>query len=430
MKIGGRYGFSMTEQSAVNAHQPRPNIFDRYVCSPTIFRSNREILRPSYIPSSLPHREREIDQLAAIISIGLNGDRPSNVLVFGKTGTGKTATVRFISNEASRMTRERKIEFLYVNCCEADTNYGVVQYMVNSFITNPEERAPYNGWSMERIYTLFKEKTEQLGRLVVVVLDELDRLVYKAGDDLLYNLSRINDDLKNSKLSIIGIANDLKFTDFLDARVRSRLGEERIVFSPYNAGELSDILRDRAGLVFQEGVLDEDVIPLCSALAAQEHGDARRALELLRVAGESAERERRTKITAADVYRAKEKIELDTVSETLRTLPYQSKILLMSIIIHSEKRSMMTTGDVYEVYRNLCNSVGVQPLTQRRIGDLLSELDMLGILRARVRSFGRGGRTKEVELAVPINETRDILAGDELLKSYRTSHARVQTTLI
>ncbi len=421
----------MNEPVTVHGTLMRANVFEKYISSGSLFKSDREMLRPSYLPRTLPHREKEIDQMASIISTGLRGDRPSNVLVFGKTGTGKTATVKFIANEAAKIASTcRQMDFVYVNCCETDTNYGVVQFIVNKFIENPEERAPYNGWSMERVYSLFREKVDGLNRLVVVVLDELDRLVYKAGDDLLYNLSRINDDLKNSKLSIIGIANDLKFTDFLDARVKSRLGEERIVFSPYDAAELGDILNARAELVFHEESLMPEVIPLCSALAAQEHGDARRALEMLRVAAESAEREGRKAVTSDDVYRAKNKIELDTVTETVRTLPHQSKLLLLSIVIYAEKRQIMTTGDIYGTYHSLCISIGVQALTQRRIGDLISELDMLGIVRARVRSFGRGGRTKEIELAVPAAETRDLLVGDELLSSYKNTHARLQTTLI
>ncbi len=426
----------MSEQKVVHETETlriplQTNVFDKYIASDAIFKSDREMLRPSYIPKVLPHREKEIDQLAAIVSTGLRGDRPSNVLIFGKTGTGKTATVKFIANEASRVsTASASIDFIYVNCCEVDTNYSVLQHMANKFITNPEERAPYNGWSIERVLSLFKEMVDKQKRLLIVVLDELDRLVYKTGDDILYSLSRINDDLTNSKVSIVGIANDLKFTDFLDARVKSRLGEERIVFSPYDAMELTDILRLRADLVFVPGALNDDVIPLCAALAAQEHGDARRALELLRVAAESSERDGRRSVETGDVMRAKNKIELDTVTETVKTLPSQSKMLLLSMIIYSEKRRIMTTGDIYATYHNLCNSIGAQPLTQRRIGDLISELDMLGIVRARVRSFGRGGRTKEIELAVPLNETRELLVDDELLSSYKNARARFQTTLI
>ncbi len=421
----------MAELKSMHETAARTNVFDKYIATNTIFKSDREMLRPSYIPKVLPHREKEIDQLAAIVSTGLRGDRPSNVLIFGKTGTGKTATVKFIANEAAKVSSSSStIDFIYVNCCELDTNYSVLQHMANKFIENTEDRAPYNGWSIERVYSLFKEVVDRQKRLLVVVLDELDRLVYKTGDDLLYNLSRINDDMKNSKVSIIGIANDLKFTDYLDARVKSRLGEERIVFSPYDARELSDILGVRADTVFAPGALNEDVIPLCAALAAQEHGDARRALEMLRVAAESAEREGRKPVTTEDVMKAKNKIELDTVTETVKTLPSQSKMLLLSMTIYSEKRRIMTTGDIYDTYHNLCNSVGILPLTQRRIGDLISELDMLGIVRARVRSFGRGGRTKEIELSVPLNETRELLVDDELLSSYKNARAKIQTTLI
>jgi len=418
------------EEGAGNGKGPMINVFDKYISRVSIFCNSREMLRPSYIPRSLPHREREIDQLAAIISTGLKGDRPSNVLVFGKTGTGKTATVRFVANEAGRSSTIQSIDFVYVNCCEVDTNYGVMQHLVNRFIDDPEERAPYNGWSIERVYSLFREVVDRRKRLLVVVLDEVDRLVYRAGDDTLYNLSRINDDLAASKVSLIGIANDLKFTDYLDARVKSRLGEERIVFSPYDARELSDILSARAELVFSPGCLTDDVIPLCAALAAQEHGDARRALELLRVAAESAEREGRGTVTAEDVRRAKNKIELDTVTEAVRTLPSQSKFLLLAMVIYGENKAVMTTGEIYATYQNVCASIGVTPLTQRRIGDLISELDMLGIVKAQVKSFGRGGRTKEIELSVPLAETRELLASDEMLSSYRSARPKVQTTLI
>lgn len=410
--------------------EPKTNIFDRYVSAPSLFKNDREMLRPSYIPRSLPHRENEINLFAATISPGLKGTRPSNVLVFGKTGTGKTATVKFIANEALRADKEGKIDFIYVNCCEADTNYGVLQGVVNRLIERQEDRAPYNGWSMERLYSLFRDTVERRGRVLVLILDELDRLVYKAGDDLLYNISRINDDSPSARISIIGIANDLRFTEFMDARVRSRLSEERMVFSPYDAAELADILRERAEMVFNPGALEADVIPLCSALAAQEHGDARRALELLRIAAEMAERKGKNRVSVEEVREAKDKIELDTVTETVVTLPFQSKLLLFSVVLYSEKKKTMTTGDIYSTYRNLCDSLGVTPLTQRRIGDLVSELDMLGIVKARVRSFGRGGRTREIEMAVPLNETREILVKDELLGPYKTARVRLQTTLI
>jgi len=408
------------------------SIFQPYLNSKKIFQRNREILRPSYIPDELPHRKEQINQLASILVTALRGDRPSNVLIFGKTGTGKTASVKYLGKEIQKADSQfNRVTYLYMNCEVVDTQYGVLQNIGNMFIGDFNERIPFTGWSTERVYNILREKIDDTNRVVILVLDEIDKLVYKSGDDVLYHLSRINDDLQRAKVSLIGISNDLKFTEFLDPRVKSRLGEEKMVFPPYNAEQLRDILNQRSELAFFTGVIDAGVAPLCSALAAQEHGDARRALDLLRVAAEIAERNGDDKVTEAHVYKAKNKIELDCVTEAIRTLPTQSKLVLMSILLNEDRGDgRLTTGDVYETYRELSQMVGVTVLTQRRVTDLISELDMLGIIHARVKSFGRGGRTKEIESSVPRVETKKILEDDEILQAIKNYRPRNQTTLI
>jgi archaeal cell division control protein 6 len=408
------------------------NVFKQYLTGKQIFRNNREILRPSYIPGDLPHRQGQINQLAQIMVTALKGERPSNVLIFGKTGTGKTAVVKYLGNEIMKADSEvNRVIFLYMNCEVVDTQYGVLQNIGNHFILDFEDRIPFTGWSTERVYNILREKVDDQNRVIIIVLDEIDKLVYKSGDDVLYHLSKINDDLKNARVSVIGISNDLKFTEFLDPRVKSRLGEEKLVFPPYNAEQLQDILHQRADLAFGEGILEGAVIPLCAALAAQEHGDARRALDLLRISAEIAERNNDDHITEAHVYKAKNKIELDCVTEAVKTLPTQSKLVLLGILINEEKNNgRLTTGDVYETYRDLCKVVGIACLTQRRVTDLISELDMLGIIHARVKSYGRGGRTKEIEAAVPLAETKHTLEEDEILQALKNYRPKTQTTLM
>ncbi|NLI74554.1 MAG: ORC1-type DNA replication protein [Euryarchaeota archaeon] len=408
------------------------SIFQPYLNSKRIFQRNREILRPSYIPDELPHRRNQINQLASILVTALRGDRPSNVLIFGKTGTGKTASVKYLGKEIKKADSEfNRIHYIYMNCEVVDTQYGALQNIGNMFIDNFNERIPFTGWSTERVYNIFREKIDEANRVVIIVLDEIDKLVYKSGDDVLYHLSRINDDLQNAKVSLIGISNDLKFTDFLDPRVKSRMGEEKMVFPPYNADQLRDILKQRAELAFFPGVIEDSVIPLCSALAAQEHGDARRALDLLRVAAEIAERYSDDIVTEAHVYKAKNKLELDCVTEAIRTLPTQSKLVLMSILLNEERNdARLTTGDVYYTYRDLAAVTGITQLTQRRVTDLISELDMLGIIHARVKSFGRGGRTKEIESSVSAIETKKVLEEDEALQSLKNYRPKNQTTLM
>jgi cell division control protein 6 len=204
--------------------------------------------------------------------------------------------------------------------------------------------------------------------------------------------------------------------------VKSSLGEEEIVFPPYDAEQLTDILRQRADIAFKDGVLSEEVIPLCSAFAAQEHGDARRALDLLRAAGELAERSQDELVLEHHVREAQEKIELDRIVEAVRTLPQQSKLILLSIIrLEEGGEENINTGEVFNVYKRICEDVDADVLTQRRVTDLISELDMLGIVNAVVVSKGRYGRTKEISLSVPMEETKAVLTSDSRLADYEDS---------
>jgi cell division control protein 6 len=274
------------------------------------------------------------------------------------------------------------------------------------------------GWPTDQVFTKFKEAIDSREQVVIIILDEIDKLI-KKGDDVLYNLSRINTDLRKAKVSMIGVSNDLKFTEFLDPRVKSSLGEEELIFPPYDAEQISDILKQRAKMAYNDGILGEMVIPLCAAFAAQEHGDARRALDLLRVSGEIADRENQPQVLEEHVRRAQEKIEIDRVVEVVRTLPTQSKLVLYSIILlrnRGREGKNVTTGEMYNVYRQLCHHIDVDILTQRRVTDLMSELDMLGIVNAVVVSKGRYGRTKEISLSVPVENTRKVLLEDYRLK--------------
>jgi len=453
-------------------------LFDDLLAGEPIF-ENKEVLRPSYTPRKLPHREEQINNMATILVTALRGDSPSNILIYGKTGTGKTASAKFVSTELESTSQKYEVpcEVEYINCEVTDTQYRVLAQLANKFIEKNEavideqldsleslreraleseralegsefdsigaleeriddlredresfEQVPMTGWPTDRVYSTFFDAVDYHERVVVIMLDEIDKLVEKSGDDTLYNLSRMNSELERSRVSIMGISNDLKFTDFLDPRVKSSLGEEEIVFPPYDANQLRDILEHRADVAFEGAALTDDVIPLCAAFAAQEHGDARRALDLLRTAGELAERDQTDNVNENHVRKAQEKIELDRVVEVVRTLPTQSKLVLFAIIM-LEKNGVhnINTGEVYNVYQRLCEEIDVDTLTQRRVTDLISELDMLGIVNAVVVSKGRYGRTKEISLSVPIDETEAVLLSDSRLSDIEETQPFVQT---
>jgi cell division control protein 6 len=401
-------------------------IFEDILMRANIF-ENREVLRSTYIPDNLPHRSDQVKGLATILVSALRGETPSNILIYGKTGTGKTAVAKHVGNELEKTGEVHGIPcvVVYINCEVVDTQYRLLASIARHF----GKEIPMTGWPTDQVYSELKTALDSDKHIAIIILDEIDKLVNK-GDDVLYNLTRINSDLKNAKVSLIGVTNDLKFTEFLDPRVRSSLGEEEIIFPPYDANQIRDILNQRAQMAFKSNVLEETVIPLCAAYAAQEHGDARRALDLLRVSGEIAERIKSNKVLEAHVRQAQEKIEVDRIVEVVRTLPSQSKLVLLSVVLLGcNGDSNLTTGEAYNIYKQMCRTIGIDILTQRRVTDLISELDMMGILNATVVSKGRYGRTKEISLSVPSESTKRVLFEDYRLKPLENFRPPNQTKL-
>lgn len=403
------------------------NLFEDMIKEGGVF-ANKEVLRSTYIPENLPHRSEQIGGLASILSAALKGETPSNIVIYGKTGTGKTATMKYVSKELEEMALRMgsNCSILYINSEIFDTQYRVFAYLARVF----NKRVPMIGWPTDMVYSELKRGIDAEDRCVIVTLDEVDKLASK-GDEALYNLSRINSELNNARVSVIGISNDLTFTELLDPRVKSSLGEEEIIFPPYNADQLKDILKERADVAFNDSVLGDAVIPLCAAFAAQEHGDARRALDLLRVSGEIAERSGSKKVGEEHVRLASEKLETNRVGEVIKTLPLQSKILLDSVLVLNREKNKrrFSSGEVYNTYRRLCNHLGMEALTQRRVTDLVSELDILGLLNAVIVSKGRYGRTKEISLSVPEECVQPVLLEDYKLKALSDIKVRTQITL-
>jgi cell division control protein 6 len=278
---------------------------------------------------------------------------------------------------------------------------GTEYRIFSSLCSSLETEIPFTGLALGEVFDRFKKSLDSKNLLFIVALDEIDAIIKNRGDILLYELTRINEGLKNSKVSILGISNDLKFKELLDPRVLSTLSEEELVFRPYNADELYDILEERAKIAFQENVLTKGVIELCSALAAAEHGDARRALDLLRVAGEVAERRGNNYVKEEHVREAQTRIEHDRIIEILKSLPTHSKVVLLSVyLLKNFNIDRSITGDIYNVYCEICEEMGYSSLTQRRVSGLISELDIMGVLNSKVISLGRYGRTKKISLGI------------------------------
>jgi len=409
-------------------------LFDRILQTNKLF-TNRDLLRSTYIPETLPHREKEITDLASILSPAMNLEAPSNVLLFGKPGVGKTAVVKLVGGELQKHGKAlgKPIHILYINAQITDSLYKILTSIGQQLTSDSVGSISSSGLPVDVILARIISGIDTQKQVIIIVLDEIDRI---KDDAALYTLTRINEGLNLARVSIIGISNDLKFTEFLDPRVKSSLGEESMIFCPYDAEQLQDILRDRIKTALKPNVIDEDVIPLCAALSAQEHGDARRALDLLRVSVELAERKNERIVAAKHVRLAQSKIEKDRIAEVVRNLPAQQRLLLHAIRMlqryyeHAGKQSIMTTGEIYDRYTELSKKVHYATLTQRRIGDFIAELDTLGILSARVVSMGRRGKTRQIQMTVSSAELEHILKEDEFTEELGQFKMKNQTKLL
>ncbi|MDQ3869754.1 MAG: AAA family ATPase, partial [Thermoproteota archaeon] len=394
------------------------NIFEKAATGKTLIK-NRRTLTIDYVPEKLPFRDEETKTVAQALSVVLKGARPSNLLLFGKPGTGKTAVVKKVIEHLYKKAKELELELIvpFINTKSANTAYKVLYEIAENMGINKEEKklqVHFTGLSMGEATDRILEFIGKKKLNVVLVFDEIDSLVDKNGDDILYNFTRANERIsKGGFISLIGISNSLTFKDKLNPRVRSSLSEEEMVFNPYKVEQLQKILIERSRLAFNDDAVSNAAINLCAAMAGKENGDARKAIDLLRVAAEIAEREKADKVEEKHIRLAQEKIEKDTNYEILKNSTTHTKIIIMAIM----KSKIGNTGEVYEIYSSLCRHTEQEPLTQRRITQIISELDQLGLVMSNIMSQGRYGRSQRIKITVPVLTIKEALKDDPILSA-------------
>lgn len=374
--------------------------------------ADRDVLHHSHIPDAIQHRDAEQTQVTQSLLPIIRGSRPSNLLVYGKPGTGKTLVVRKVILKIQKSVKMRNfpIKLVYTNAKVETTLYGLLVSFGRQLGMDDKE-LPWTGISISSLFTRILSKIQRDSANIVLVIDEIDflaKIVSKGSKDILYHITRANERLQGGSLTFVGISNNLTFKDILDPRVISSLSEEEIVFPNYTIEQLRTIILERIRAAFNPGVVAESASNLCATLAGREHGDARRAIDLIRVAGEIAERDQSTSVIGDHVHAAFEKIEEDKETTAIKSYPLHEKLVLAAVM----RANGSTTGGIYNTYKELCRGVRQKELTQRRITQMLSEIEMSGLISGRLVHQGVHGNTKKFKLTISPDLVRDTLRQD------------------
>ena len=377
---------------------------------------DRNLLSPHYTPSELPYREPQIKLISQVLGQTLHNKKADNLFIYGKTGTGKTSATKNVMKQLLEFSSAKNlsVEGVYVNCRNHNSKYRAMIKIVKDLYPGGN----FMGFSAAFIYEKLVSYARS-GKQLIIVLDEIDKV--KDLDDLVYALTRSNDEVDKGGISVIGISNNLMFKDRLDPRTKSSLCEQEMVFPPYNAQELKEILKRRAKNAFKEGVVEDSALSIAAAFAAQESGDARTAVMLLLRAGEVADRKGTEKITDDDVKKAKSKVEEEIILNMVSTLPEQQQLVLYAISVLSIDRKgfkkitgqfeqgVLFSGEIYDEYARLTKRVGKEVVSARWYREYISELEMYGLILSTNSGKGFKGQTRLIKLGFDAKKIRQLL---------------------
>ncbi len=381
-------------------HDPVDKLLDDATNGRSILKK-RDVLHFTFIPDVILHRDNELAKVTQALLPILKKSRPSNLLVYGKPGTGKTLVVKTVLSKIQKRVEKSDfpIKLVYTNAKDETTLYGLLVSFGRQLGLKTQKELPTTGLSISGVFNRLLDVIQKNSTNAVFVIDEIDylaELISKTGKDILYNLTRANERLKTGSLTLIGISNDLTFKERLDPRVLSSLSEEEIVFTNYTVEQIKEILLDRIKTAFILGTVDIAALNLCAAMAGQEHGDARRAIDLLRVAGELAEREQSETVKEDHIRRASQKMEEDKETTALNSYPLHEKLLIVAVM----RAKGSSTGEIFQAYKGLCKATRQREITQRRVTQILGDIELSGLITGKIVHQGMHGRTKKYNLTV------------------------------
>jgi len=362
----------------------------------SVFKDQRT-LSFDYVPQKLVHREAQIKKLAMLYKPVVESNLSQNAVLTGSVGTGKTATAkRFCMDLKDFAEKQQKaVDWVLVNCRQRNSESSAVLHIVNHFQPNFPDR----GFSITEMLRILRKDLEKRKVHLVIVLDEADMLLKKAGSDIIYKLTRFGEEKVEGKelVSLILISQKNVF-EMLDASSTSTFKRTNVVeFGKYSLEELRDIVKSRTMLALHDGAIDDDSINLIAEVSS-EWGDARFAIEILEKAGMLADEEGAGRISVEQVRGAKAEAYSSITESKLAGLDKHQKLALLAIARTSRGKAYITTGEAESAYKVACEEYGEKARAHTAFWGLMKDLDMLGVVSAKKSGPGISGKTTIITL--------------------------------
>jgi len=385
--------------------------------------ANKDLLKIGHVPEAdrIVGRDEEISKLAKRLNGAVHGYSPENVMIYGKTGTGKSLVSKHVCQRAQNAAQDGlDIGTAYIDGAEDDTETQAVSSLAEKL--NDESTTginiPHTGLSTSKYYKLLWKTLDAQFDSVIIILDEIDLM---NDDSVLMKLSRAEEAGKiDCSVGVIAISNKIQYVDNVNERVKSSFQHKELFFKPYDANQLREIMFNRED-AFQDGVLSEDVIPLSAAFAAQEHGDARKAIDILRHAGEVAYESGAEQVTEEHVRQAQQHAEKDRFRELVNGAPTQAKAALLALTelsVNSNDDAFLTSR-VYDQYERICNYLDMEILSVRRFRDIMKEQAFLGVIEiGKINKGSAGGIHLQNRLIEDPQVVRETILEDNRMQDW------------
>ena len=380
----------------------------------TVFR-NEHALTEEWVPNELPEREDEVETIAnafnsttRTIDAETETMSPSSILVSGKAGQGKTAAARYVLNELEQTFNQLDADLhtFEISLKDINTDYQAVGKVLAEI--EEDTMRPPTGYSLSALNNRMFERLNDLGGVVVFFFDEVDNL--GGNDDLLYQLSRGRDNGSlDAYVSVVGVSNDIQFSDRLSAKAQDSFHSKEVHFDPYNADELRSILDQRIDVAFKEGVVREAVPAKASAITAKDTGSARQAIRLLYESGDVACANGDDVVTIEHLEQAQEELEDVDVGSKITDLTLHDQMCLLGLaLLETADNTPARTKEIYSVYRTIAADREYEELTQRTIRKKLINLDTYNLTEVHKQRGGiKGGDHYVAELGPSADSVLD-----------------------